>query len=56
MPYANSESVLALECYGTSYNSTFKTLYVKGMKETLKETFDFVPAEPEISTFNATEE
>lgn len=46
----NSQSVEALECYGTSmpYYGP-KSLYISGMKENLKETFDFVPTEPEIT-------
>lgn len=43
-----SEAVTALECYGTSFQSQFGDLYVGGMKNKLKEQFDFVPAEPEI--------
>jgi hypothetical protein len=42
--------VEALECYGTSmpyYGA--KSLYISGMKENLKENFDFVPTEPEIT-------
>lgn len=46
----NSQSVGALECYGTTLNVYgVKSLYISGMKEHLKETFDFVPAEPEIT-------
>jgi len=44
----NSEAVVSVECYGTSFESTYQDLYVSGMKNELKETFDFVPAEPEI--------
>jgi hypothetical protein len=46
----NSQSVEALECYGTSmpYYGP-KSLYISGMKENLKDTFDFVPTEPEIT-------
>lgn len=46
----NSKSVDALECYGTTLNVYgFKSLYISGMKENLKETFDFIPTEPEIT-------
>jgi hypothetical protein len=46
----NSESVVALECYGTSLAAYgFKSLFIAGMKEKLKESFDFVPTEPEIT-------
>lgn len=46
----NSQSVDALECYGTTLKFYgFKSLYISGMKENLKETFDFVPTEPEIT-------
>jgi len=41
-------SVKALECYGTSLQSTYQDLYVGGMKKKTKETFEFVPADPEI--------
>jgi hypothetical protein len=44
----NSETVVAIECYGTSFESNFQDLYVGGMKKELRDTFDFVPAEPEI--------
>lgn len=47
---ADSQSVAALECYGTSlafYGP--KSLYISGMKANLKDTFDFVPTEPEIT-------
>ncbi|MFM8313249.1 MAG: hypothetical protein ACKOA8_03095 [Deltaproteobacteria bacterium] len=44
----NSETVMALECYGTSFESQYKDLYVSGIRERLKEFFVFVPAEPEI--------
>jgi len=44
----DSEAVTAVECYGTSFQSQFQDLYVKGMKNELKENFEFVPAEPEI--------
>jgi hypothetical protein len=44
----NSETVTALECYGTSFQSQYGDLYVLGMKEKLKEFFDFIAAEPEI--------
>ncbi|NBX76914.1 MAG: hypothetical protein EBQ92_10205 [Proteobacteria bacterium] len=46
----NSESVVALECYGNSFQSSFQDLYVGGMKNKLKNDFDFVPADPEITT------
>ena len=44
----NSKGVAALECYGTSFDSNFQDLYVAGMKNELKDSFDFVAAEPEI--------
>lgn len=44
----NSDAVTGIECYGTSFESNYKDLYVSGMKNELKDTFDFVPAEPEI--------
>ena len=47
---AESQSVAALECYGTTLNVYgFKSLYISGMKSNLKDTFDFVPTEPEIT-------
>jgi hypothetical protein len=46
----NSESVVALECYGNSFQSSVQDLYVGGMKNKLKNDFDFVPADPEITT------
>jgi len=46
----NSESVAAVECYGNSFQSSVQDLYVGGMKNELKEFFDFVPADPEITT------
>jgi hypothetical protein len=47
---SNSQSVAALECYGTSFRHYGpKSLYISGMKENLKDTFDFVPTEPEIT-------
>ena len=45
----NSEAVVAVECYGTSFESQYKDLYVSGMVELLKEFFDFSPVEPEIT-------
>ncbi len=46
----NSQSIDSLECYGTSFNVYgVKSLYISGMKENLKETFDFIPTEPEIT-------
>jgi len=44
----NSDAVTALECYGNSLDRTYQDLYVVGMKNELKDTFDFVPSEPEI--------
>lgn len=47
---ADSQSVAALECYGTSMSAYGpKSLYIHGMKANLKDTFDFVPTEPEIT-------
>lgn len=47
---ADSQSVAALECYGTSLSYYgVKSLYISGMKNNLKDTFDFVPTEPEIT-------
>jgi hypothetical protein len=43
-----SQAVSGLECYGTSFQSQFQDLYVQGMRNELKEHFDFAPAEPEI--------
>lgn len=40
--------VKGVECYGTSLQATYQDLYVEGMKQRLKESFEFVPAEPEI--------
>ncbi|MFM8314821.1 MAG: hypothetical protein ACKOA8_11095 [Deltaproteobacteria bacterium] len=44
----NSDTVLAVECYGTSFKSTYQDLYVSGLKNELKENFDFVSSEPDI--------
>ncbi|NBX67801.1 MAG: hypothetical protein EBR01_02415 [Proteobacteria bacterium] len=44
----NSDAVTGVECYGNSLDHTYQDLYVSGMKNELKDTFDFVPAEPEI--------
>lgn len=44
----NSEGVIAVECYGTTFQSNFQDLYVAGMKNELKEAFEFVATEPEI--------
>jgi len=44
----NSDAVTAVECYGNSLDHTYQDLYVSGMKNELKDTFDFIPAEPEI--------
>lgn len=46
----NSESVASLQCYGTSHEFYgTKSLYISGMKNNLKDTFDFVATEPEIT-------
>lgn len=44
----NPQAISAIECYGTSFQSQFQDLYVKGMKNELKEDFEFIPTEPEI--------
>jgi uncharacterized protein YpmB len=44
----NSDAVTGVECYGTSFESNYKDLYVVGMKNELKDSFEFIPAEPEI--------
>jgi hypothetical protein len=44
----NSDAVTGVECYGTSFESNYKDLYVAGMKSELKDSFEFIPGEPEI--------